>query len=276
MQQNVSSNSLQTAGTIHYGDHVITPPHKLGLKSLVCSLCFLASTAASATEVYVADYYDDGEVLYLIQGWEDPSAAPDADADFQASVVMPLTGGSGGGLGSGQTNAVEPVKGDDDASTSAAFSAASESEKGPEAAIATAQPCPRRRCPEQVVTGRRIFATGIIRVVFQQDLGDGFSMFARRAREEPQPPETNYEVESEDHSCQSDAAERGRYARSEGLRAAGINPMANLNGVTYRLSHLDGIDLFANVTYSTTPCLLSTTCPGGMESATNLCPSPGG
>lgn len=111
-------------------------------------------------------------------------------------------------------------------------------------------------CPTVMSTGRRINASGIIRVVFQQDNGDGFSMFARLARIEP--PE-NFEVSNTHQNCDTDGASRGIFARSQAILE---NPSigTNANGVTYTLTHSGGTDVFLNATYSTTPCMLSTNC----------------
>jgi len=176
----------------------LPPPHSLGLRHLLFALASWGSAAASANEVYVAEYFDDGETLHLIQGWEDPFAQLDPDTNFQTNVSMPLSTGSGGGFGWGSTNGMNPISGNSevdapDLTPSKPASTASLN--------SSSQPCPRRRCPPQVVTGRRINASGTIRVVFQQDNGDGFSMFARRAREEP--PENFLELEG--MNCTTDS-----------------------------------------------------------------------
>jgi hypothetical protein len=242
---------------------------------LISALCLFASallaTSASATETYSADYYDDGEYLHLIEGWEDPYAVPDPEADFYTQVTMPLHGGGGVCCGSGQVNGMEPIPDGDDASETAhvSESSARDLEKAPESTATTSSTLlPRRRFNEVVSTGRRIFASGIIRVVFQQDNGDGFSMFARRARWEPGE---NYDVTNSEQNCDTDGASRGISAR--GLAIAN-NPsvQANANGVTYTLTHGNGTDVFRNITHATNPCMVSTTCDRGDNPGTMPCP----
>lgn len=236
----------------------------------------LLATSASATEIYSADYYDDGENLHLIAGWEDPYATPDPEADFYAPVNMPLHHSGGGCCGSGQTNGMEPVSDANHTSEVEQLAEASafDMDKAPESMSTTSSvPCPRRRCPTVMSTGRRINASGIIRVVFQQDNGDGFSMFARRAREEP--PEFNYEVDDDDYDCAYLAEDRGRQARRLAVISGG-GAAANLPGRTFRFTHGGGVDVFINIAHLTSPCMMSTTCPSGDQPPLNGCPGTGG
>jgi len=107
-------------------------------------------------------------------------------------------------------------------------------------------------------SGRRIDAFGTIRVVFQQDNGDGFSMFAKLARIEPGE---NYEVEDQNMNCQTIAMERGRQARSLAIRQDPDD--GNDGGSTYTFQFSGGTDVWYNwSSYSSAPCLRSTTCPG--------------
>ncbi len=93
-------------------------------------------------------------------------------------------------------------------------------------------------------------------------------MFARRARLEPGE---NYDVENLQQNCDTDGASRGISAR--GLAIEG-NPdvQANANGVTYTLTHSNGTDVFRNITHSTNPCMVSTTCERGDNPGTMPCP----
>ena len=190
----------------------MTRTSRIWLFSALCLFgSVLLSTSASATETYSADYYDDGEYLYLIEGWEDPYAVPDPEADFYAPVNMPLHNSGGGGCcGSGQTNGMEPVTDADHVSEVAQLADASavEIDKAPEPMSTTSSvPCPRRRCPPVMSTGRRTLASGLIRVVFQQDNGDGFSMFARLAREEPRL-EISHDLSPSGLTCTSETEVR--------------------------------------------------------------------
>jgi hypothetical protein len=190
---------------------------------------------------------------------------------------MPLHGGGGVCCGSGQVNGMEPIPDGDDASETAHVSetSARDLEKAPESTATTSSTSlPRRRMEPVVATGRRIFASGIIRVVFQQDNGDGFSMFARRAREEP--PELNYEVDDDDYNCGYLAEDRGRQARRLAINSPGGGAAANLPGRMFRFTHGGGVDVFINIPHSTSPCMMSTTCPSGDQPPLNGCPGAGG
>ena len=240
---------------------VFPPRPKLLPPNLVLVILALAfSHFAAAEERYSAEYYDDGENLHFVDAWEDPFAQPDPESDFFQTLIIPRS--SGGCCGTGQTNGAEGIPGADER--------LSADDKALDRGESTSS-SRGRRFPGVLSTGRRINAEGFIRVFLAQDSGDQFSLFARRAREEPLPT-IFFEVEDDNVGCDSPAAERGRSARSRALRQNPA-PSTNITGVTYQLTHAGGQDIFVNVAHSTAPCFLSTTCPGGERPTPASCPA---
>lgn len=216
---------------------------------MVClSVCLsVAASEARAQEYYAADYYFDGENLWLIEGWQEPFVSPDPESDFETMVYMPPYSGGGGG-GSGLVEGTEPSSKKDQASDDASLL--------PSTSITTenGRRCSNRVCPDVIITGRRgLHELEIVRVFFIQDSGHRFRAFARLFRPR------NYHVSDLSYNCGTESAERGRRARQLAL----LSGVPNRTGDTYTFLHSGGVDVFRNISASSAVCMVSTTCTTG-------------